>query len=182
MTDRPKHYRNLGARRPPARPPLILSDAPRSQWADAWYQFRHHRGAMAGMFCFFAIILFVTVGPYIWTVDPGALDTRNRFAGPSPAHPMGTMQLGQDVMAQVMFGGRISLAVGLVAMFITLLLGTLIGVLAGFFKSLDGILMRLTDLFLALPVLPLLLVIIMLFREPLSQRFGTEARDLSSSW
>jgi peptide/nickel transport system permease protein len=130
---------------------------------------------MAGLLCFVSIILFVMIGPWLWGVDPGALDTRNRFAAPSLAHPMGTMQLGQDVMAQVMFGGRISLAVGLVAMVITILLGTLIGVLAGFFKALDGILMRLTDLFLALPVLPLLLVIIMLFREPLSQRFGTEA-------
>jgi peptide/nickel transport system permease protein len=174
MTDRPNVTATAGAT-PPGAAGAILSDAPKSQWAEAWDQFTHHRGAMAGLFCFVAIILFCMVGPWFWTVDPGALDTRNRFASPSLAHPMGTMQLGQDVMAQVMYGGRISLAVGLVAMVITLLLGTLIGVLAGFFKSLDGILMRLTDLFLALPVLPLLLVIIMLFREPLSQRFGTEA-------
>jgi peptide/nickel transport system permease protein len=75
------------------------------------------------------------IGPWLWGVDPGALDTRNRFAAPSLAHPMGTMQLGQDVMAQVMFGGRISLAVGLVAMVITILLGTLIGVLAGLLQG-----------------------------------------------
>jgi peptide/nickel transport system permease protein len=174
MTDRPNVTATAGAT-PPGAAGSILTDAPKSQWAEAWDQFTHHRGAMAGLFVFVSIILFVMIGPWLWGVDPGALDTRNRFAAPSLAHPMGTMQLGQDVMAQVMFGGRISLAVGLVAMVITILLGTLIGVLAGFFKALDGILMRLTDLFLALPVLPLLLVIIMLFREPLSQRFGTEA-------
>jgi peptide/nickel transport system permease protein len=60
---------------------------------------------MAGLFVFVSIILFVMIGPWLWGVDPGALDTRNRFAAPSLAHPMGTMQLGQDVMAQVMFGG-----------------------------------------------------------------------------
>jgi peptide/nickel transport system permease protein len=97
----------------------------------------------------------------------------------SLAHPMGTDAAGAGHHGAGDGGGRISLAVGLVAMVITLLLGTLIGVLAGFFKALDGPLMRLTDLFLALPLLPLLLVIIMLFREPLSQPSGR--RRASSS-
>ena len=74
-----------------------------------------------------------------------------------------------------MAGGKVSIAVGLTAMSISLLLGTLIGVSSGFFKRLDGPLMRLTDLFLALPLLPLLLVMVMLFREPLALRLGPEA-------
>ena len=73
-----------------------------------------------------------------------------------------------------MAGGRVSLAVGLTAMALSLLIGTLIGVLAGYFRSLDGLLMRLTDLFLALPLLPLLLVMVMLFRQSLSSAFGPE--------
>ncbi len=90
------------------------------------------------------------------------------------AHPLGTDQLGRDLLAQLMQGGRISVAVGLTAMALSLVLGTLIGVLAGYFRRLDGLLMRLTDLFLALPLLPLLLVIIMLFRETLRGMFGPE--------
>jgi len=78
-------------------------------------------------------------------------------------------------LAQMLAGGQVSLAVGFLAMMISLLLGTFIGVLAGFIKSLDGPLMRLTDLFLALPILPLLLVIILLFRDTLRTLYGPEA-------
>ncbi len=75
--------------------------------------------------------------------------------------------------------GEVSIAVGLTAMVISIVLGTLVGVLAGYFRRLDGPLMRLTDLFLALPLLPLLLlVMVMLFRDPLAQRAGARGRDL----
>ena len=88
---------------------------------------------------------------------------------------MGTDQLGRDMLSRLMAGGRTSVSVGLTAMGLALVLGTFIGVIAGYFRRLDGILMRLTDLFLALPILPLLLVIIMLFRDPLRASFGPEA-------
>ena len=87
---------------------------------------------------------------------------------------MGTDQLGRDTLSRIMVGGQTSLLVGLTAMLLALVVGTLVGVLAGYFKRLDGILMRLTDLFLALPLLPLLLVIIMLFRDTLRAQFGPE--------
>ena len=87
---------------------------------------------------------------------------------------MGTDNLGRDTLAQMLAGGRISLAVGFTAMLIALVLGTLVGVLAGYFRQLDGLLMRLTDMFLALPLLPLLLVVIMLFRDSLRAAFGPE--------
>ena len=74
----------------------------------------------------------------------------------------------------MMAGGQVSMAVGLTAMLLALFLGTFIGVTAGFFRRLDNILMRVTDLFLALPLLPLLLVMVMLFRQPLSTAFGPE--------
>ena len=105
---------------------------------------------------------------------------------PSLAHPMGTDNIGRDIFAQVLQGGRVSLAVGVTAMLLSLFLGTLIGVLAGYFRRLDGLLMRMTDLFLALPILPLLLVVIMLFRDTLRAAIGPEighlpARSSSSS-
>ena len=146
----------------------------RSLWADVWRQFKTHRGAVAGVEVFFAIMLAVTAGPYLHAIDPQHLDFRSRNLGVSVKHPMGTDNLGRDMLAQVLSGGRISLAVGFTAMLLSLFLGTLIGLLAGYFRSLDGALMRLTDLFLALPLLPLLLVIIMLFRDTLRGVFGPE--------
>jgi peptide/nickel transport system permease protein len=145
---------------------------PRNQWWDVWDQFKTHKGALAGMVVFLAIILFVTVGPWIWTIDPGLIDIRSRNQGASWAHPMGTDQLGRDLLARMMHGGRLSVLVGLTAMFLGLVLGTLIGVLAGYFRLLDSPLMRLTDLFLALPLLPLLLILVALFRDVLEGMFG----------
>ena len=146
----------------------------RSLWRDVWDQYTTHKGALIGTVIFLLICLAVTIGPYIHTIDPGLIDIRARNQGPSWAHPMGTDQLGRDTLAQVLSGGRISLAVGVTAMLLSLVIGTLIGVLAGYFKRIDGPLMRLTDLFLALPLLPLLLVIIMLFRDTLRANFGPE--------
>jgi len=147
----------------------------RSLWRDVWVQFRAHRGAMVGVGVFTFIVLAVLIGPYIHTIDPQFLDPRNRNLAPSLTHPMGTDNLGRDMLAQVLAGGFVSLAVGITAMLLSVILGTIVGVLAGYFRRLDGPLMRLTDLFLALPLLPLLLVIILLFRDTLRSAFGPEA-------
>ena len=147
---------------------------PRNQWWDVWDQFKTHRGALVGMVVFLAIVLFCFVGPYIWPYSATYIDIRSRNQGFSFAHPMGTDQLGRDIFARMMKGGQVSLAVGIVAMILSVFLGTMIGVLAGYFRRIDGMLMRLTDLFLALPLLPLLLVMSMLFRQPLSTVFGVE--------
>jgi len=153
---------------------LTVSENPRSQWWDVWAQFKTHKGAVLGMSFFVLIILLVLIGPHIWTLAPDRPDLLARNKGPSMGHPLGTDQLGRDTLAQMLAGGRISLAVGVVAMTLSLVVGSFIGVLAGYFKRLDGLLMRFTDLFLALPLLPLLLVIIMLFRDTLRAAFGPE--------
>ena len=163
---------------PPA-PGSALSDPmpttpPRSQWREVWSQFRHHKGAMAGGIVFALILVMVFLGPIFWTIEASYIDIRARNQGPSLAHPFGTDQLGRDMLARMMAGGRISLFVGITAMALSIVLGALIGVLAGYFKLLDNLLMRFTDLFLALPLLPLLLVMVTLFREPLSAAFGPE--------
>ena len=87
---------------------------------------------------------------------------------------MGTDNLARDNLARLMYGGRVSIAVGLLAMALSIVLGAFVGVVAGYFRRLDAPLMRLTDLFLALPLLPLILVASLLFREPLSTAFGVE--------
>ncbi|WP_307369221.1 ABC transporter permease [Peteryoungia aggregata] len=139
-----------------------------------WRQFRAHKGGVAGLIVFTFIVAAVFIGPFIHTIDPNKIDIRAKNQGPSWEHPFGTDNLGKDMLAQVLAGGQISLAVGMAAMLLSLVVGTLIGVLSGYSRKLDGPLMRMTDLFLALPLLPLLLVIIMLFRDTLRAAFGPE--------
>jgi len=132
------------------------------------------RAGLPASIVFTFIVVAVYLGPFIHTIDPNKIDIKAKNQGPSWAHPFGTDNLGHDMLAQVLAGGQISLAVGMTAMLLALLLGTLVGVLSGYFKRIDGLLMRITDLFLALPLLPLLLVIIMLFRDTLRAAFGPE--------
>jgi peptide/nickel transport system permease protein len=146
--------------------------AHRSLWSDVWRQFSRHRGALVGVAVLTAIVLTVLIGPQVYSISPDFINPRFANRGMSLAHPLGTDNLGRDILAQVMAGGRVSLAVGISAMMIAITLGTTIGVLAGYFRRLDGILMRLTELFLALPILPLLLVTVLLFREVLRDMFG----------
>ena len=151
-----------------------LNTDPRSKWLDVWREFRNHKGAVVGAIIFFVIVVLVLIGPFFWPYEANGIDIRSRNQGPSFLHPLGTDQLGRDTLARIMAGGRTSISVGLAAMLLSLLLGTAMGILAGYFKKLDGILMRFTDLFLSLPLLPLLLVMMLLFREPLSSSFGPE--------
>ncbi|MCY4015255.1 MAG: ABC transporter permease [Gammaproteobacteria bacterium] len=146
----------------------------RPPWMDVWLAFRKHTGALVGVGVFSFMVLAVLVGPVLHGIDPQYLDIAARNAGVSWTHPLGTDNLGRDVLAQMLAGGRVSLAVGFTAMLLSLVFGTAVGVLAGYFKRADGFLMRTTDLFLALPLLPLLLVIIMLFRDTLRLAFGPE--------
>ena len=146
----------------------------RSLRQDVWRQFKKHKGAMAGLVVLTIIVLATVFGPLLYSIDPYLIETVNASAGPSLDHPLGTDNLGRDVLARLLIGGRISLAVGFAAMVFGLIIGTAIGVLSGFFRVIDGPLMRVTDLFLALPILPLLLVVILLFRDTLKDLFGPE--------
>ena len=146
---------------------------PRTLWGDAWRRFRKHKLAMAGAITLLCIVLAVLFGPLLWTVDPEAIDFNEAMSGSSLEHPMGTDDLGRDILARVLYGGRISLAVGLVAMLIAISTGTLVGAFAGFFGgAVDSFLMRVTDIFLTLPQIPLLLITTYLFRESLNKVFG----------
>jgi peptide/nickel transport system permease protein len=147
----------------------------RSPGREAWRRFRRHRLAAASAVVLLAMIGAVLLGPLLWPVPINAIDFTARLAGPSWTHPLGTDDLGQDLLARMLYGGRISLAVGFAAMLVALVVGTAIGALAGTASSaVDMALMWLTDLFLSLPVLPLLLLIIYLFRDPLVKLVGTE--------
>ena len=146
----------------------------RSLRQDVWRQFKRHKGAIAGLVALTFILVATILGPIIWPIDPFLIEITNSNTGPSLEHPLGTDNLGRDVLARLLVGGRISLSVGFAAMVVGLVLGTGVGVISGFFRKLDGPLMRVTDLFLALPILPLLLVVILLFRDTLQEAFGAE--------
>ena len=123
------------------------------------------------------IVMFaaVALGPVIWPVPINDIDFAAKLQGPSWAHPLGTDDLGQDLLARLLYGGRISLAVGLAAMVVAVVVGILVGALAGMSSGrVDAVLMWLTDLFLSLPQLPLLLLVIYLFRDTMKGIFGVE--------
>jgi peptide/nickel transport system permease protein len=148
---------------------------PFSPWRDAWRRFRRHRLAFASAFILLAMITAILLAPLIWGVAINDIDFNARLQGPSWQHPFGTDDLGQDLLARMLYGGRISLAVGLSAMTVALTVGTLIGAVAGMSRRWIGpALMWLTDLFLSLPALPLLLLVIYLFRDALKAAFGPE--------
>ena len=152
----------------------ILTGKHRSLWGDAWVQFRKHKLAMFGMVTLILLILFSFAGPFVYTREAEFIDILVANQQPNRDHLFGTDILGRDTLARVMAGGRISLAVGLSAMLVAIVMGTVIGGLSGYYPTLDDPLMRLTDMFLALPLLPLLLVIILLFRDTLRVAFGPE--------
>ena len=144
----------------------------RSLRSDVWRQFRRHKGAVAGMVMLTTIILGCFLGPILLPFDTASPDVTNANKTAGWPHIWGTDNLGRDAFARALLGGRISLLVGFVAMAVSILLGSLIGVVAGFFRLFDGPLMRFTDLFLSLPLLPVLLVVIVLFRDPVQESLG----------
>lgn len=151
-----------------------ITSRPRTLWGDVWRQFRKHKLAMLGSVILIFMVLTTLFGHLVWTLDPQKIDIIAALSELTPAHPFGADDLGRDTLARVISGGRVSLAIGFTAMLIAMSLGSLIGMMAGYFKWLDNPLMRLTDLFLSLPLLPLLLVITQLFRDSLRTAFGPE--------
>ncbi|MBD2460178.1 ABC transporter permease [Oscillatoria sp. FACHB-1407] len=147
----------------------------RTLWQDVWRRFCQDQMAIASLVILALIIGSVLIGPWIYPVSAEQIDFARAASPPSWTHPFGTNDLGQDQLARMLVGGRISLAVGVVAMIVSVSVGTLVGAIAGFYGGvLDAMLMRLTDLFLSLPELPLLLLVIYLFRDTARAIAGPE--------
>ncbi len=156
-------------------PPLQPDRPPETQWQAAWRRFRRNPTAVLGLVILGVIAIAVIIGPWVYPVPIDKIDFGRAAAGPSWQHPFGTNDLGQDQLARVLAGGRVSLTVGLAAMVVTIVLGVLIGALSGFYGGwIDGGLMRVTDLFLSLPQLPLLLLVVYLFRDAVRAIAGPE--------
>lgn len=118
-------------------PASATAEAPRargastSPWREAWRRFRRHRLALLSLWVLGRLALLVALGPYLWRVPLNDIDFSARLAGPSLRHPMGTDTLVQDLLARILYGGRISLAVGLAAMLIAIFAGVVVGAIAG---------------------------------------------------
>ena len=154
---------------------LIGGEGRGSPASETWRRFRRHRLAAASTTILMAMLLAVAFGPLVWQVPINDIDFSAHLQGPSWQHPFGTDDLGQDLLARMLYGGRISLAVGVAAALAAVILGTTIGAIAGMSRgSIDAALMWLTNLFLSLPQLPLLLLVMYLFRESLKQLVGPE--------
>lgn len=152
-----------------------LSSSSRTLWQDAWRRFRRDRMAILGTAILLTIALGVALGPWVYHTPIDTIDFGRSTQAPSWTHLFGTNDMGQDVLARILSGGRISLTVGIAAMVVAVLLGTLIGAISGFCGGVvDTLLMRITDLFLALPQLPLLLLVMYLFQDSVKAIAGSK--------
>jgi ABC-type dipeptide/oligopeptide/nickel transport system permease subunit len=134
--------------------------APSGYWRVVWQRFKRHRVAYVGCFFFLFLLLLVVLGPYVVPYELDQVSLSERMQMPSLAHWFGTDELGRDTWVRIMHGGQVSLAVGLIVGLSTVILGGLIGILAGYVGgTLDNLLMRLVDTIYTIPRIVLLLVL-----------------------
>jgi peptide/nickel transport system permease protein len=130
-----------------------------------WQRLRQNRLAMAGAAIVIGMFILAMIAPFVGK-DPGAIDIANALRSPSWEFPLGTDDLGRDVLARIFFGARISLLVGFVAVGIATLIGIILGALAGFYgRWIDAVIMRFVDIMLCFPTFFLILAVIA-FLEP----------------
>ncbi len=141
-----------------------------------WNQFRRHTMAMVGLIVLFVLIFGALSISAISPYSPEKSSMRERREAPSLVHPMGTDTLGRDVLTRIMYGGRISLSIGLMATVLGVTIGTVIGALSGYYGgAVDNLLMRFTDLFISLPRIFMLIIMSLLLRTydiPILSRNG----------
>ncbi|MBI4620937.1 MAG: ABC transporter permease [Desulfobacterales bacterium] len=126
-----------------------------------WHRFRRNRLAITGAMIVILLFFFAALAPYISPYDIGDINTKNALQAPSRDHLLGTDQLGRDVLSRMIWGSRISLLVGFVAVGIAIVIGTFLGALAGFYgKWVDNVIMRFVDIMLCFPTFFLILAVI----------------------
>lgn len=160
---------------PPAAPEVdaveaeSLSEKIYSPGQLAWRRFRRNKLAVTAMSVLILLILVCFLGPFFYTISPDTVDPRNFRQPPSAAHWLGTDSAGRDVLARLLAGGRISLAVGLIAASISTVIGILLGITAGYFRGLlDSILTRVAEVFQSFPVIIVIIVAVAFMGASLS--------------
>ena len=141
----------------------VARSRPRSLWALSLQQLRRNKGAVAGLIALTLIALSAVLAPALAPYDPLLISPADYLRPPGPAHWFGTDNYGRDIFSRSLFGGRISLWVGLASVIISAILGTLLGLAAGYFgRGVDNVIMRFIDMLLAFPSLLLALGVVAL--------------------
>ncbi|HNR12846.1 MAG TPA: ABC transporter permease [Thermodesulfobacteriota bacterium] len=142
------------------------SERPRSPWVLFWRRFRRNKLALGGAGIILVLFIIAAFAPLLAPYDPDALDIKGLLAPPSAQHLMGTDDLGRDVLSRIIWGARVSLLVGFVAVGISVSVGIILGALAGYYGgSIDSMIMRFVDVMLCFPTFFLILAVIA-FWEP----------------
>lgn len=137
-----------------------------SLWNQNLKRFKKNKFAVAGFLFIIFMLLFSFIGPLLSPYLPNYVDATSINKPPSMRHLMGTDQLGRDVLTRLMFGGRISLTIGIASMVLSVVIGTIMGAVSGFYgKTIDSIIMRLADILMSIPSLPLLIMLAALMSE-----------------
>jgi peptide/nickel transport system permease protein len=129
-------------------------------WAGALRRFLRHKGGVVGLAILALIILMVLLAPLLAPYDPIKPNYAVRLQGPSPGHLLGTDELGRDLLSRMLWGGRLSLSVGVIAVLVGMIFGTALGLLSGFYKGLDSAISRAMDILLSVPGLLLEIAIV----------------------
>ncbi len=138
-------------------------------WAEAWGRLVKNKIAMAGLTIIFLLIITAIFAPVLAPYDPVKTDMINRLEAPSFSHPMGTDNLGRDILSRIIYGSRISLQVGVISVSLALFFGGLVGILAGYYGGwIDLVLMRIIDIMLAFPMVLLAIAIVAILGPQLS--------------
>jgi peptide/nickel transport system permease protein len=126
-----------------------------------WRRFKRNKTALAGCAVVLLVFLVALSAPVISPYDPAEIDVGKILSGPSSIHPLGTDELGRDVLSRMIWGARISLLVGFVAVGISISIGVILGAVAGYYgRTMDDVLMRFVDVMLAIPTFFLILAVI----------------------
>jgi oligopeptide transport system permease protein len=152
---------SLGPR--PASPAPAELERGSSLWHDAWLRLRKNKLAFFGLWALIGIAIVCVVGPWISPYGYEQQDLSNTFSPPSAKHWLGTDQLGRDLLVRLLYGGRVSLGVGLAATFVALTIGIVYGAVAGYAGGkLDSLMMRTVDIVYSLPF-PIFVILLMVF-------------------
>ena len=142
----------------------------KSRIQEIWHQFKKNRGAVVGLVVFIFIIIIAIASEFMfdYATDIANLNAINRLQPPSAAHPFGTDHMGRNVMARVLYGARYSLITGILAVGISVIFGTVIGAIAGYFGGkLETAIMRFVEIFMMVPDILLIIVIVAAFGRSL---------------
>ncbi|MCE5223365.1 ABC transporter permease [bacterium] len=141
-------------------------------WQDGWSRLKQNKMSMIGLYLIILIALFSIIGPFLVPYTYQNIDLARTFLNPSWQHWFGTDELGRDVLVRVMWGGRISLTVGLVASFINLVIGVIYGGISGYFGGkIDEFMMRIVDIIYSIPILLIVILLMVILKPGLTNIF-----------